>query len=65
MPPGGDGFYYFSVYLTTNSDEFAYFNVEINAQLLCSAVGELLAMSAGDEIMASCNGVSEVVAGKT
>ena len=65
MPSGGDGFYYFSVYLTTHSDETAYFDVEVNEQRLCSAFGELAGMSAGDEIMTSCNGVAEVVEGKT
>ena len=64
MPSGGDGFYYFSVYLSTNSMESAYFDVEINGQHLCSAVGELTTLSSGDEIVASCNGVTEVMEGK-
>ena len=38
VPPGGDGFYYFSVYLSINSIESAYFDVEVNEQRLCSAV---------------------------
>ena len=62
VPPGGDGFYYFSVYLTTNSIESAYFDVEVNEQRLCSAVGDLNEMtSSGDEIVASCNGIAEMV----
>ena len=64
VPPGGDGFYYFSVYLSTVSIESAYFDVEVNGQLLCSAVGELTQMTSGDEIVASCNGIAEVVEGK-
>ena len=64
MPPGGGGFYYFSVYLTTNSAETAYFDVEISGQHLCSAVGELGAMIGADEIMASCSGMAEVAEGK-
>ena len=65
MPSGEDGYYYFSVYLTTNSGELALFDLEISGQLLCSAVGELTAISAADEIVASCNGMAEVVEGKT
>ena len=64
MAPGGDGFYYFAIYLTTNSMESASFDVEINGQRLCSAVGELTQISSGDEIMASCNGVAEIMEGK-
>ena len=64
MPSGGDGFYYFSVYLLTNSIESAYFDVEVNEQRLCSAVGDLNEMtSSGDEIVASCNGLAEMVEG--
>ena len=64
MPPGGEGFYYFSLYVTTVSAEFARFDLEVNGQRLCSAVGELNNMSASDEIVASCNGMAEVVEGK-
>ena len=64
MPPGGDGFYYFSVYLTTNSDESASFDLEINGELLCSAIGELTQMESTDEIVASCHGIAHIVEGK-
>ena len=37
MPPGGDGYYYFSVYLHVAHDEFGRFNIEMNGNLLCSA----------------------------
>ena len=36
MPPGGDGFYYFSVYLFVPCDEYAYFDIDINGDVLCS-----------------------------
>ena len=40
VPPGGDGYYYFSVYLIISSAEFAYFDIEINGNLLCTAFGD-------------------------
>ena len=64
MPSGGDGYYYFSLYLTTVSAEIARLDVAVNGQRLCSAVGELTAISSTDEIMASCNGMAEVLEGK-
>ena len=36
MPPGGDGFYYFSIYFLVELDEWARFYIEINGQRLCS-----------------------------
>ena len=64
VPSGGDGLYYFSVYLSTISNENAYFNVEINGQLLCSAVGEMTDANSGDAWATSCSGVAEVMEGK-
>ena len=63
VPSDGDGFYYFSVYLSTVSGESAYFDLEINGESLCSAVGELTQISSGDEIVASCSGIAQVVEG--
>ena len=40
MPPGGDGHYYFSVYIIISSAEFGYFDIEINGDLLCTAFGD-------------------------
>ena len=41
MPPGGAGYYYFSVFLTVDGDEAAYFDVELNGDLLCTVYGDL------------------------
>ena len=40
MPPSGDGYYYFSIYLIISSAEFAYFDIKINGDLLCTAFGD-------------------------
>ena len=37
VPPGGDGYYYFSVYLLVDSDEFGRFNIELNGETMCTA----------------------------
>ena len=40
MPPGGGGLYYFSTYLTVESDEYARFQMMLNDEVLCSPVGD-------------------------
>ena len=37
MPPGGEGFYYFSVYLLVGNGEYARFEIRINGLRLCTA----------------------------
>ena len=37
MPPGGDGFYYFSVCLLVQPDEWGHFDIQINGEVLCVA----------------------------
>ena len=54
VPPGGDGFYYFSVFLTAVGDESAYFDVEINGQLFCTVFSDLTE-SPTDTEMISCS----------
>ena len=36
VPPGGDGYYYFSVYLLGDYNEFGYFDIQINGEILCT-----------------------------
>ena len=37
MPPGGDGFYYFSTYLLVTGNAWARFSIEVNGEVLCTA----------------------------
>ena len=57
VPPGGDGYYYFSVYLRVNGDEAGTFDVEINGELLCTAYSDLTESSSTDDQITSCSGV--------
>ena len=41
VPPGGEGLYYLSVYLRVYGDIAAYFNIELNGELICTASSEL------------------------
>ena len=36
MPSGGEGYYYFSVYLLGDDTEYGYFDLEINGDILCT-----------------------------
>ena len=63
VPPGGDGFYYFSLYLTTYSSKFVYFDVAVSGERLCTAFTDLNVMSSGDRVGVSCSGVSELIEG--
>ena len=49
VPSGGDGFYYFSVYLWVRPDRAAYFEIELNGELICTAASDV-----NDYEMTSC-----------
>ena len=36
VPPGGDGFYYFSTFLCGEYDKYGYFDIQIDGNVLCS-----------------------------
>ena len=54
MPPGGDGFYYFSVYLLMNGGDWGRFDIEINGEVLCTVDGDK-EETPGDEGQGSCS----------
>ena len=37
VPPGGDGFYYFSAYFVVYFYEYAFIDIQLNGQTLCTA----------------------------
>ena len=37
MPPGGEGFYYFSAYFVVYHYEYARLEIQINGAVLCTA----------------------------
>ena len=63
VPPGGDGYYYFSVYLLVDSDEWGRFNIEINGQILCTAQTYQLETTNG-EGQAACSAAFYATEGK-
>ena len=56
MPPGGDGFYYFSVFLLVCPDRAAHFDIEINEEQLCTSGADV-----NDYEMVSCDAVAYAV----
>ena len=64
VPSGGDGLYYFSVYLVTPGGEVAYFEIQINGQALCSAMADLNGSTVGDEAETACHGAADIVEGR-
>ena len=62
MPPGGDGYYYFSTYLIVVFEEFGYFDLEINGAQMCTAYTNQGSSSNG---LASCNVFAFVNEGKS
>ena len=63
VPPGGDGLYYFSVYLRVEGDISLAFDVEHNGQLICRVYRDLTESPSTDSEMTSCSGVANVVEG--
>ena len=59
VSPGGDGVYYFSIYVLVEDGEYGVFDIELNDDVLTdhSNSGDL------DLAPASCSGVVNVVAG--
>ena len=63
MPPGGDGFYYFSTYLLVHAGEFESFSIEINEEVICTAHAEQREATY-DESTTSCSAVAFGTEGK-
>ena len=63
MPTGGDGFYYFSVYLTADAPEVCYFDIAINGLRICTAYSNLLSSPGTDSEATSCSGATYAVQG--
>ena len=63
MPSGGDGFYYFSVFLIVSPSDHGYFDMEINGELICTAL-EDQNQSPSDYGSTSCNGVAYATEGE-
>ena len=54
VPPGGDGFYYFSTYLLGTSTEYNVFDIQINGNKLCTVHLDQQQTS-GDALQSSCS----------
>ena len=63
MPPGGDGFYYFSTYLLVESGEMGRFDIEFNGEIVCTAYAEQRDMPS-DDIGTSCSAIVYANEGK-
>ncbi len=61
VPPGGDGLYYFSTFLLVDDGEYAEFEVTINGNRFCRALGD---NSSGPEApQATCSALAHLVEG--
>ena len=63
VPPGGDGYYYFSVYLSISGELYIVFDVKINGQVLCSANSFLSETNSNIREPASCSAVTYAMEG--
>ena len=62
VPPGGDGFYYFSTYLLVDNGEWARCEIRVNGLRLCTAYTDQ-GDSPGDEGQEACSGAYYASAG--
>ena len=64
MPPGGDGFYYFSTFLVVTYYEYGIFDIQINGENLCTAYTDLQGAPEPNPGQAACSGAAYVTEGK-
>ena len=62
-PPGGDGFYYFSVYLTMTPARFGFFDIQVNGEIICTAYGDTDDSTFVDTDHASCSAAALITEG--
>ena len=58
VPSGGGGYYYFSVYFTVWYTEYAYFDIEINGEPICTASADQNSSPYGVHGQTSCSAVT-------
>ena len=63
MPPGGDGFYYFSTYLLVHDGERGSFEMQFNGEVVCMAHSEQTDTTT-DETNTSCGAIVYGTEGK-
>ena len=62
MPPGGDGYYYFSAFFLVNPQRYAIFDIVINGRDLCSARGDT-EDATDEETQTGCSATTYAMAG--
>ena len=63
VPPGGNGVYYFSIYIYVDDGEWAGFEMRLNDDDICTTWPDHYNNGDRDRAPGSCSAVVEVVAG--
>ena len=58
VPTGGEGYYFFTVYMRVLGDESAIFDIEIEGELICSVSSDLTESPSSDREITSCSGAT-------
>ena len=64
VPPGGEGFYYFSAYFVVWYYKVAHFDIQINGETLCTARGDRSESYSTDTGHTSCSTTTFATEGK-
>ena len=65
VPAGGDGYYYFSIYLIVYYYEFGYFDVQLHGETICTAFADRENSIYVDRGRTSCSAATFAAEGKT
>ena len=67
VPSGGDGWYYISIYMRIGGGEHALFEIEVNSDKVCSAIGEMNDILGGtpDTQQATCSAMANIAEGNS
>ena len=64
VPSSGDGWFFFSIYMSVDYGEFAHLEIEVNDDVMCTAQGDNNESGASDAPQATCSAVVYLAEGK-
>ena len=65
MPPGGEGWYFFSAFHRCDADEANIFDMTLNDDVICTTVEDMDGSTGGDAGQGVCSAVVHAIEGNS